>query len=313
MFMELDSSFITDLKQELVGQISFAKSDLLSVFPIDVYIHLLDHIRTYGGYSSFPKEAHEVCNEIVRQAGRQVLENYHRLVLLSLIEGFGHRLSQRRMPVSMVHLFAKEFQRIISEMKVDREDFYLLPNDAFVKELGICRLKLYPCGPELVDELSGAPRSMLLKGEAGQLLEKLKFFGLTLRGFRPLYELHMHAPLREFFNPEGWTGCYCRIAELLKLNPNVKGLSCTSWWYDPQLQAISPRLSYLRKQPTEGGARIFYVGVDKDATSGAIAKSQTRRQLYHAGKYVPHVYMMIWARDDLIAWAEKAHDTWDEP
>lgn len=306
--MELDFSLIKDLKQKFVEEISSFKNDLLSIFPVDTYIQSLDDACGYGGYGSFHKEAYAFYNQIMHQTGSQILERYHKLVLLNLIEDFDRRLSLRRIPESIVQLFTKEFQRIISEMKIDRKDFYLYPNDVFIKELGICRLKLYPCGPELIDEQSGVPRSILLRGNIFQLMEKVKFFNFTLNGFRPFYELHMHLPLRKYFNPNEWLDCYRRISELLDLNPNVKGISCTSWWYDPQLESISPRLSYLREQSLNGGAQLFYVGKDKHAVSGAITKSQTRRQLYHSGQYIPHMYTMVWGRNELADWVEKTRD-----
>jgi hypothetical protein len=235
----------------------------------------------------------------------RILEKYHQLLMLGLIESFETRSALKRIPESIRVLFEVEFKRILDEMRLGRDGFYLYETEEFLKDLAVCRLKLYPCGAEFLDELSGIPRVLLLKGGLSQCLDGLAFHVVRRNGFKPYYELHMHAPLRASFTREGWDATYVRIADLLKLNRDIKGVSCTSWWYDPKLETISPRLTYLRRVPLENGARMFFVGLDRDAASGAIRMSETRKRLYESGQYVPALYLMAWARGDLIAWADR--------
>jgi len=235
----------------------------------------------------------------------RILEKYHQLLMLGLIESFETRSALKRIPESIRVLFEVEFKRILDEMRLGRDGFYLYETEEFLKDLAVCRLKLYPCGAEFLDELSGIPRVLLLKGGLSQCLDGIAFHVVRRNGFKPYYELHMHAPLRASFTREGWDATYVRIADLLKLNRDIKGVSCTSWWYDPKLETISPRLTYLRRVPLENGARMFFVGLDRDAASGAIRMSETRKRLYESGQYVPALYLMAWARGDLIAWADR--------
>jgi hypothetical protein len=62
------------------------------------------------------------------------------------------------------------------------------------------------------------------------------------------------------------------LASLLEMNPGVKvkvkGVFCSSWWYDPQLEAISPRLKYLSAVPTDNGAQLFFMKPTKVRPTG---------------------------------------------
>ncbi|MES2356086.1 MAG: hypothetical protein V4568_17115 [Pseudomonadota bacterium] len=303
--MSLLYSRIKETKDNITHSIETVQSDLLTAFPIQRCIDLMDSYKGYGKYGYFPDTLQQHCKEIIQRTSTHTLENYNKLLMLTFMESFGVRSSQRSLPASVIRLFSIEFDRMIDEMNSDREGYYLFSHDAFLKDLGMCRCKLYPCGAELLDERSGVPKSILLRNGIKQLIHGSLFFLINGNGFRPYYELHMHAPFRQAFTDVGWIRSYLRIADLLQLNPHVKGISCTSWWYDPQVSVISPRLSYLRQQPLEGRAKIFYVALDAEAAYGAIEKSEKRRALYEAGKYVPKLYMMVWARDDLINWTKQ--------
>jgi hypothetical protein len=93
------------------------------------------------------------------------------------------------------------------------------------------------------------------------------------------------------------------MAEMLEFNPHIKGVSGGSWFYDPEIENVSPRLAYLRQRPQQRGAYVFYSHVDIDG--GALSKSQTRRDLYDQGKYLPKAYFIVWPRQKVIAWSRQ--------
>ncbi len=90
----------------------------------------------------------------------------------------------------------------------------------------------------------------------------------------------------------------------MRNNPDVKGVFGTSWWFDPRVAEISPKLDFLYRLPSENGARFLFTGVNESATRDAISNSPEREALYVQGKYQPRSYMMLWARDDLLHWAD---------
>lgn len=275
---------------------------LLEQFPPQRYIDELDALQTYGGYSRVPLAVSEWCARIAA-AGSDTMDLYHRLVLCTLIAAMDERRQFERLPTSIVSQCRIEFNRVLSQIDTTRAGFYLPGNDLFAKDLALCRGKLLPCGAELVDVMSGVPRRLALSGGMMQAFRVASFFCARLRGFRPLYEMHLDPRALSQFTPHGWDRCYLRIADLLELNPRIRGVFGSSWWFDPEVERITPDIGFLRHRPLGGGAQIFRVGPDEAAVRNATKFSRVRKELYEQGAYAPTNYLMVWARDDLLGWA----------
>lgn len=280
-------------------------SQLLATYPIESYVQRLDRCERRQGYHHVPAEILSQCEEMAAKSGLPALELYHKILLVSLIENYEERLPRHRIPESIISLIPLEFDRILSGMESGEEGFYLHGNDLFSKDLGLCRLKLLPCGSEVVDQWSGIPRSTLLCGGASQLIRGTVFLAGQLGGFRPLYESHWDRRLVRNFTSEQYDLSYVRIADLLHLNPEVRGMFGASWWFDRQIENIAPELSFLVKTPVDNGARIFRIGTDAGATRDATQFSKKRKALYKSGEYVPARYMLVWPRNDMLDWASR--------
>ena len=79
----------------------------------------------------------------------------------------------------------------------------------------------------------------------------------------------------------------------------------SSWFYDPPLETISPRLAYLRLNPLKGGAFIIHQGPAPIHSERASASSPTRKALIESGEYTPSSWLVAWPRATLIPWAEQ--------
>lgn len=176
-------------------------------------------------------------------------------------------------------------------------------HDLFHKEFGIATLRLYVAGAQLIDPRCGIPRSILFKGGAGTVPGNVAKL-LRLGGFRAYFQIHTHKFMLDTFNAEGWNECYRCCAELYALHPEVRGMYGSSWFYDPALDVVSPRLFYLRAIPMAGGAELFFVEESGDALNNSLSTSPTRRKLYEEKKYSPKSYMLAWGRVKQIAWAQ---------
>jgi hypothetical protein len=97
---------------------------------------------------------------------------------------------------------------------------------------------------------------------------------------------------------------YIRIAEIFRLNPDIKGIYSVGWLNDPHLADINPELRYIRNIPEQAGAKVFKIGTFPADISRSTTTSQIRKKLYKEGKYMPASYALIWLRADLIKWAE---------
>ncbi|MFV1973377.1 MAG: hypothetical protein ACC648_06615, partial [Thiohalobacterales bacterium] len=236
----------SDVLARLREQITYSYPDLLSRYPVVEYVHTLDSPDPLQGYGYASSLTRKWCSEIEALGGSSALENYHKLVLVHLITGFENRIKGLRVPNSILTLLAVSFQRILAQLENTENNFYLHSNELFRKDLALCRLKLLPCGSELVDVYSGVPRSILLRSNLQQFVYCTRFFLVKGSGFRPWYESHWDRRLIRSFTPQDYDQCYLRVAELLELNPEIKGMMGSSWWFDPALESISPNLSFLR-------------------------------------------------------------------
>jgi hypothetical protein len=222
-----------------------------------------------------------------------------------LLERFSIENARVNLPASVRELYVRELDRIRDQLARANLEFYDLDNDPFAKDLAILTHRFIPIGAEFVEPDAGVPRSAALRGGARQLLAGALFMLLRARGFKPFFALHAHPLALQDFNPEGWNRSYHRLAELLEKNPEVKGMISASWFLDPQLKTISPRLRYLREVPEHNGAAFFFLGHDREGDSGALAKSATRRGLFEQGRYVPAIFMRVWLRRDILAWSRR--------
>lgn len=106
------------------------------------------------------------------------------------------------------------------------------------------------------------------------------------------------------FNPEGWKKFYFRLAKLLEVNKNIKGVSGSAWFFDPVISKISPELGYLREIALNCGAEIFFAGATEGTIKNAIFMSLNRKKLYEMGEYHPVNYIILIPRKRLISWAK---------
>lgn len=279
--------------------------DLLERYPIMTYVQALDSSDPLRGYGYIPPVTRRWCDRILALGNTSTLENYHQMVLAYLITDFDNRIKGLRVSDTTIDLIATSFLRILAQLENAENNFYLHTNDLFCKDLALCRLKLLPCGSELIDVYSGVPRSILIRNGLHQLFRGARFFLYEGSGFRPWYESHWDRRLIRLFTPHDYDQCHLRIAELLEVNPGIKGMMGSSWWFDPALVNLSPNLAFLSKLPLDNGAQLFRVGTSNDAIQAATRLSPTRKKLYDSGNYLPTIYLLAWAREDMLKWAER--------
>jgi hypothetical protein len=269
---------------------------------LEIAIRDFDSVRPPAMYHFVPQAVQQVWARIALH-GNTALAGFNKLLLLTLIERFDTRIKSKRYPQTIIDQFHLNFHRMVSAIEHGHPDRYLASNDLFMKDLAICRQKLVPAGAEVLEEGSCVPRSTLFAGGPAQFVAFTTFLCLQGGRHEPFYGYHTHLETTEDFNPAGFDAFYYRVAELLRLNPDVRGLTATTWFLDPALDTVSPHLSYIRTKPMKHGAKLFIVG--PDIHGGALSKSATRRKLYEEGKYKPTAYRMVWPRRQLIAWAHR--------
>lgn len=275
---------------------------------IDRYVDSINAYPKAGPYKYASEETKRICSQIESRYNRSALEEFHKLLLLKLIAKHSGKMDAMDLPHDIVELYKMNFNRIAEEIGTDQyKGPYLYSNDKFCKDVALCGMRLIPVGARKIHESILSKRFLLKKG-VSQFVEGLLFVLFELKGFKPLYEMHTDSKdpdLLNQFNPDGFKKSYLRIVDLLDRNPEIKGIFSTSWFNDPVLETISPRLNYIRKMVIENGGKCFYIHADEQAVKNSTQKSMTRKKLYQEGKYLPTNYLIIWSRSKLIEWAEK--------
>ncbi len=277
---------------------------LLRQHPIEDYLAHFDKLTGIDRYDHVPDACSAICRSICQAVGEDGLGRYHRIVLLTLLERDDPPAKWPAYPESILSCREKYLAGLIAQAQRNPAAFYHHSNDRFSKDLAVCRHRLVPCGAQLIDVRSGVPRSLLYRQTACGALDLLGYMLASLGGFKVLYELHMDPRLVLEFNANGWMRCYARIADLLEIQPEIRGVFGTSWWFDPALATISRRLGFLREIPLSGGARLFRSCSTQASLDNATANSRERQAAVDEGAYRPTDWSMVWSRKALIAWAK---------
>lgn len=209
-----------------------------------------------------------------------------------------------KLPEIVLEQYPGTFNRLAAFLLEETEDEYGFSEDLFTKDICFTLGRSIPCGAQIV-ELAGyvrirsAIRHMLVYKDFGVVWDYFK-----AKGGGEWFRIHTDVRNLADFNEPGWDACYHRVAALLAQRSTVRGMVGTSWFYDPQLVEISPRLAYLQLRLLERGAfPIGHRGSPLDVERATLT-SKTRRQLHESGKYNPSCYSLVWPRKQMLEWSD---------
>lgn len=215
-------------------------------------------------------------------------------------------LEKMDLPASILALYPNAFGRLADFLKRAGDDLpYDSTSESFGKDIRFVLAKSIPFGVQYVELASNIPLASAILSffRSRDLSGIIRYF--RAGGSGPWLRSHVDSRYITEFNEDGFIRFYLRLAETLKLHKNIKGYVGTSWFFDPQLLKVSPRLAYLQMCPLEGGAFRLQHGTQSSDIASAIKTSATRRRLYKEGKYTPTCYSMVWPRRELIGWVKQ--------
>ena len=180
---------------------------------------------------------------------------------------------------------------------------FSLDNVRFREMARIATLRRYPAG-QFHWEISGLPRSWVLRTHPSRWPALLSTLCLRTRGFAPMAETHLNDRRRNRLSLTESEGVrsYYRLARSLELQPEIKGLVTCSWLYCATTAEITPRLAWLRRFFLDQGAFVASIG-PAPPESGFLVGSEERRQLYEEGRYRPLATFVLWPRKAILDWA----------
>lgn len=241
-------------------------------------------------------------SKLIETFSRKMLPQFGALLVVDLAIKRINQLVEMRLPSALACEVAASFERLVQFLDSPPSDYWI-GSDYFLKDLRVFGGFSIPCGAQDVDLLSAFNRRGALKAWFLELDFLLGCRVLKLGGPRWL-RIHTDPRFTSQFNETGWEACYLRIAELLRMYPTAKGMVGTSWFYDPQLITVSPRLGYLQTTPMNGGAFLVRNGPGAIHTERATSTSPSRRALFESGEYLPICYTIVWEREQILNWAE---------
>lgn len=211
-----------------------------------------------------------------------------------------------RMPSTVLGLYPSFLQRLAEFLLTGAQQDYDV--DYFIKDVRYALGLTVPAGTLSFDlRYRIGPKLALRRAAAGDVACAVDW--LRWQGWGRWYNGHIDTRDPEGVSPAGWTACFQRIAPALEANPDVRGVVQVSWFYDPLVTGISPRLAYLRSIQTDNGAFLIRLGPTQQDRINATAKSETRRRLVEEGKFEPTAYLVAWPRKPLIDWARRSVST----
>ena len=238
----------------------------------------------------------------VARYGETAPHTFERVLLLR-----GFKRSLRSLPDLTV---AESVKRLIC----DQVQLLIAPPPAVLRRcdlrrnsfVGLCKLatlRRLPAG-QLTWEIGGVPRSWLLKIPLRDLLKVWRHIATRMRGLAPMFVPHL-SPVRKdrvvLLERES-NRAYYRMAQSLALQPAVKGLIASSWLHSTDTMVVSPHLTSFSRVILENGGVITTIGA-ADPDCGVFHRSPERKRLYDEGKFKPTTGLVLWARDDMLAWA----------
>jgi hypothetical protein len=184
---------------------------------------------------------------------------------------------------------------------------------SFVAMSKLVTLRRFPAG-QFHWEMSGLPRSWLLKVSGRERIRLLFWLATRLKGRAPVFFLHLNAQRRNRYllTEREADKSYFRMAQSMALQPGVKGLVASSWLNSPDTFAVSPHLSWMNRTFVENGALAVTMG-PADPNSGVLARSPERKRAFEAGTFRPTLGLVIWPRDAMLAWAASHPELGNRP
>lgn len=288
---ELQTPLLAQIAEKL-GQASSATRDSLSI------------VRSLAHSKDRQADLTRLADEI--GAGEEIASaSLQRVLLLRAALASLEKLNNLPVEASVKRLICEEFE-FFAKPSAHEMSLFVPKNYSFHALCKIAVLERFPAG-QFHWEISGFPRSWLLKVSPATLPQVVYFLCAELGGFAPCIVPHMATrrknPLMLIENESDKS--WFRMASSAQLWPGIRGLVASSWLHSPDTFRVSPHLSFINKAFAESGALVTVMG-KADESAGYLAGSAQRRELYNAGKFKPTLGLVLWSRQQMKEWV-RAH------
>lgn len=250
----------------------------------------------------FDQPSHR-AEEALREAFGDTLTDNHRRALIALwaLET-PVRLPAAEMPEAVLELWPEWIGRMADFLTAAADPY---DRDFWAKDVRLSLVLSVPgARTQMIDLASPmGPGQVLRHAREGWGWSVIPAYAAA-QAWKPWLEVHTESRELGDFNEAGWDRAWATAAEILKRRPEMAGMLGSSWFYDPPLETISPRLAYLRLNPLKHGAFMVHQGPGEIHTQRAATSSPTRAAMIESGDYTARSWLMAWPRAALIRWAD---------
>jgi hypothetical protein len=185
------------------------------------------------------------------------------------------------------------------------EALFDLTNYSFTAMAKIATLRRFPAG-QLDWEVSGLPRSWLLKVPRKKVPGLLNFVVVHMKGFSPAFFTHVarHRPGRLVVLEKEFKKSYYRIVKSMELQPAVKGILSSSWFYSPEIGRVSPHLDWMPRFFERNGGWVSTMGTAPH-NSGVFSRSPERMKSFEDKEFTPKLGLVLWPRRAALEWTRR--------
>jgi hypothetical protein len=241
----------------------------------------------------------EAIRNIVRHSSTSVVPGaFERFIL-----GHAALRYEEQLSIAPVSPVVKRFTCSGVARFADDRTILDLGENRFVALCKMATLRRFSAG-QFDWELSGLPRSWFPRMRpVSALIRLLSLVAFRWHGFRPAFVCHTPAtrPVYALREREALKAYY-RMAQSMKLQPEVKGLIAAAWLHAPVTFEVSPHLAWLNKVFAGHGAVIATIG-PAAPDCGVLVGSAERQRAFEEGRFKPTIGLIVWDRGDVLAWA----------
>jgi len=302
--MAVTQDQLREISQAYEKQIAQSFPGLLDHLPVASYVSQLEQRNPLLQYEQFPPSLLGNLLQMRARHGQNAVALFHKLGLCRLMANALESLEGDTLPETIRQHYRSWFERIVEDFDAQPETYYDLDRPLWPlrKDLGVSSRRSIPIGGAWVIETRSLAKGAMIR--QAQAKSTTRFRSTFLRRFSrkdTCYVIHtVERNIREF-NAEQMDLAYCNIARLLQRNDSVWGVFRSSWFLDPTLGEISPKMAFLSETPANHGAELYDGGpCSEDDIRKATSMSPERSHLYETGAYVPRNYFYFWPREAVI-------------
>ncbi|MBV2127706.1 hypothetical protein [Arsukibacterium indicum] len=226
-----------------------------------------------------------------------------RLLILKLITGFSFQRIRLNLTNAIRDNYQRSVPRIYQKWIAEQSTEIISVNDVLLKDIGLLTGALLPCAERVVEPFSAIQRALVFNNGIAQGWRFIKALAAA-KGNKPVCRLHIHLSEITSLTASGWRLTCQQLAELMLVNPQLKGMVGACWFYDPAIATVSPKLAFISELLNDMQASWFYSHTE-DEKSGAFSRSASRKQAFANGSYMPKNYVVFIPRKRLLAWNKR--------